>query len=858
MKKTFKIIGIVVIIFIALLIILPFFFKGQIAEIVKKEANKNLNATLNFQDVGLNFFSHFPNLSLSLDGLTIVNKAPFEGDTLVSLNSFQATVDVWSVIGGDKIKVEGITLNEPKIFVYSIDDSTANYNITKPGAKEEAKTDTTSSGGMTIALKRYSIENGSIAYLDQKSNMTVIIRDLNHEGSGDFSSNNFTLETNTTIGQLSFEKSGIKYLNKANLEAKMNIAADMQNKKFTFKENEFRLNNLKLNFNGSFAMPDSNISMDINFASADNDFKDIISLIPAVYSNNFDDIKSSGKMSLKGEVKGTYSENHLPSFNINLNVDNGKFQYPKLPTPVNNVVMQLDITNSGGTADNTIINMKKFHMELGSEPFDATLVVKTPTTAPYVDTKMKGRINLANLKNAIYMEGVSKLEGIIDADFQAKGTMANADTKTLENISANGNMSLTNFVYAGKQLKDEVKISKASLNLTPKQFTLNNFAMTIGKNDLSASGQIENMISYVLSDGTIKGNLNLSSNYFDLNPFMTNDNEAAAKTSTKDTSKLQAVAIPDKINFTMNANFKKIIFDNLNLTDVKGTMVIANQKLTLKNVSMNTLGGTIVADGYYAMAEGETPNILFNLNIKNLEIKDAYENFVTVSQIAPMAKYVEGKFNSSLSMTTKLDNQMMPIWDSFNGKGSLNIPNAAVKGFKPFEVVGDKLNIKELQNPSLNNINTTFTITKGRFYISPFSYTVLGNKVTLSGSNGLDKSIDYVMSVNVPATKLKNEGNKAISSILKKDVKLITANSVEVKANIKGTVDSPTVTTSAGNIVEDTKKQVTEEVKKEVNKQIEQKKEEVKKEVESKVDTVKKKVEEKVKDKLKDLFKKKF
>ena len=82
MKKTIKIIGIIVVIFIALLIILPFFFKGQIADLVKKEANKNINATLDFKDVGLNLFSHFPNLSLSLDGLTIVNKAPFEGDTL--------------------------------------------------------------------------------------------------------------------------------------------------------------------------------------------------------------------------------------------------------------------------------------------------------------------------------------------------------------------------------------------------------------------------------------------------------------------------------------------------------------------------------------------------------------------------------------------------------------------------------------------------------------------------------------------------------------------------------------------------------------------------------------------------------
>ncbi len=114
------------------------------------------------------------------------------------------------------------------------------------------------------------------------------------------------------------------------------------------------------------------------------------------------------------------------------------------------------------------------------------------------------------------------------------------------------------------------------------------------------------------------------------------------------------------------------------------------------------------------------------------------------------------------------------------------------------------------------------------------------------------------MSVNVPASKLKSEGNKAISSLLKKDVNLITASSVEVKAYIKGNIDSPDVSTSAGDIVQDAAKQVTDEIKKEVNTQIEKKKEEVKKEIQTQVDTVKKKVEEKVKDKLKDIFKKKF
>jgi len=853
MKKFLKITGIVILVIILLMILLPFLFKGKIIEIVKKEANKNLNATLNFEDAGLNFFSSFPDLTLSLDELSIVNKAPFEGDTLVKLKEFSASVDLWSIIGGDQIKVEGISLDEPTIIVYVLKDSTANYNITKPDSA--AETDTSAGGNLAVKLKKYSVENGTVAYIDQTSDMLLMIRNLNHSGSGDFSKENFMLETNTDIGELTVEKSGIKYLNKVKVKADVNVNADMTQKKFSFDKNEFQLNNLKLKFDGFVQQLEEGLKMDLTFASVNNDFRDIISLIPAVYSQNFEDIKSSGKMSLKGSAKGEYKGENLPGFDVAINVDNGKFQYPKLPTPVNNVNMDLAINNPGGDADKTVINMKSLHFELGSEPFDASLLVKNPKSAPYIDTKAKGKIDLAKLKNALYMEDVTKLEGIINSDFRANGTIAGSDIKSIENISAQGNISLSNIVYGSSKMPDEVRISRGNLVLTPKRFNLNDLNVQIGKSDLKAEGQLENMISYVLSDGTIKGSLSLNSNFFDLNPLMSGDEETAKKSA--DTSKVKATSFPERVNFTLNSNFKKIIYDNLALTDVKGVIIIADQKAVLKNLSMNTLGGNIVADGSYRAPEGENPDIAFNLKISNLGFKDAFKSFVSVQRFAPMAQYIDGKFNSNLSLTSSLDADMQPVWNSFNSNGSFSIKNAAIKDFKPLQAVGNALNLDVLKNPALNNVSTTFKITNGRLYVDPFSFKVLNYDVVVSGSNGIDQTIDYSLGVKIPASNLKQEGNKAISSILKKDVQLITANSVEIKANIKGSIENPSVSTSAGDIVKETEKQVTEEVKKEVNKQLEEKKQEAEKEVQKQVDTAKTKLQKEVTKKFKDLFKKK-
>ena len=850
--KVLKIIGIIIGVVLLLMILIPYIFKDQITGIVKNEVNKNVNAVVDFKDAGLNLFEHFPNLTLNIDNLTIVNKKPFEGDTLLNMDQFEAEINIWKAIAGQYV-VESINLNQPDIFVYVLKDSTANYNIMKENTTE-VKDTANSSSGMKIALNYYSINNANIAYIDQTSDMVVVMNNLNHSGSGNMSSENFVLNTVTDIERLTFEYNGIKYLNGVNTHLDMNIDANIPNKKFTLKDNSLRLNNLVLKMNGFVAMPDTNkISMDLTFGSERSNFKDIISLIPAVYSENFKDLKSSGEMLFSGYAKGVYTNDRLPAFNVKLNVNNGSFQYPKLPTPVNKVNVDLAISNPGGNKDNTIIDLKNLHFELGSEPFNAKLLVKNPVTTPYIETQMNGKIDLAKLRNALTLKDVTNLAGIITADFKAKGTISKVKEKTIENIIANGQVSFSNIQYGSKSLPQDVNVSQAQITLSSQNINLNSFNMKIGKNDLEANGGLTNVFSYILSNGTVKGNLSLKSNYFDVNPFMTSEKpEGKADTSQQ---KLEAVELPENVNFTMKADFNKLIYDNLTLQNVKGTIVLANSRLDLNNLMMNLLGGSINTNGYYSTQNVNSPKASFNFKIKNFDIGETYKSFVTVRQFAPMAKYINGLFDAQISMTTPLTQNMMPVWNMFDASGSLNLQRAEIKGFKPLVKVGDALNIDAIKNPSLSNINPSFQIDNGRFNISPVKFKVQNYNVTFGGSNGIDQSIDYVMGVSIPATNLKNQANKAINSLLKKDVDLVSANTVEVKAIMKGKINDPVISTSVGSITKGTAENVQSQVKEQINSEIEKKKEEAQKKVEQKADTLKEQLKKEAEKKLKDIFK---
>lgn len=862
MKTLLKIFGGIVIVLLIGIIALPFIFKDEIKEVVKNATNNSVNAQVDFSDVGLSLFSSFPNLSVSVDDLSIVNYAPFEGDTIFSAKSIDVSIDIMSVISGDVLKVNSINLNSPKVLMYVLKNGMNNYNISKVdtvGEKSSALQDTVQSR-FNINLKSYTIENGKIAFIDQASNMLVAIDNLNHTGKGDFTQDDFVLDTETTIDALTFEMDGIKYLNGVKTRLDMQIGINLPQMKFTLQDNELIMNNLLVNFDGTVAMSGEDPDVDLTFSSPRSEFRDIISLIPAIYKNDFSDLKSSGNMELSGSVKGKMTDEKFPAFNIELKVKDGNFQYPDLPTPINNVNAYLQVNNKTGLLDNTVINLMNIHVELGKEPIDGKLIVSNIETGPNVDMKLTGKIDLANLKTALDLKDITKLEGIISSDFEAKGNIAST-SKNYENINAKGNVSLSNLVYQGTVKDQEIRVSTASMNFTPSNIVLNNLMAKIGESDISANGSLNNLISYALSDGILVGKLNLNSKYFDFNPFLIEDETAMGNENQKETT--TAFDIPQNINFSMQSNFGKLIYDNLELTNVSGQIIIKESKVSLENLNMNLLDGSLSGTGYYAKTEyQDKPDIQFNLGIKDFNIKKTYDKFVSVKQFAPIAKYIDGSFSSNLKMRTTLDNTLMPVWETFFSNGSLNLKSAEIKNFKPFTKIGSILSLQELSNPKIQNVNPSFEIKNGRFYVNPVEFKVANYNVEFSGSNGIDQSLDYVMNIEIPAENLKNQANKSISSLIGKDLNLVSASSVKVKALIGGTVDSPNISTSASDVAKDVASNVVEQVKAQVVDQAKAKADSIKaaaekklqEEAKKKEEELKKKLEEEAKKKLKNIF----
>lgn len=514
LKRTMKIIGITFLVLIALAFLVPVLFKRQITELVKKEINKSLIAKVDFKDVSLSLFRHFPKVSIALNELSIVGSNEFAKDTLIAAKELDASMNLISAIKGKDIKVHGLFLESPRIHALVNKEGKANWDIARPS--NDTSTSDSGPSEFKMNLQEYKIKNGYLFYKDETADISTEIADFDHEGTGDFTADVFTLKTKTKANDAGFIYATIPYLNNAKAEINADIEIDNKNSKYTFKTDEVKLNDLKLNAEGFFQLVnDSTYNMDIKFKTPSNEFKDILSLIPGIYKKDFDKIKTSGQAAFNGFVKGTYTPQQMPAYDVTLDVQNASFQYPDLPNPVKNINLAIHVNNPDGKNDNTVIDISKGHAEMGNEPFDFKLLFKNPETIKYIDAVVIGKLDLANVSKFVKLENNTKLSGIVWADAFVKGAMSALENQQGD-FTAGGFFDIKNFFYSSSTIPQPIQNGNMKVDLENSGGVADNTSMNIsnahievGKDPVDFSLKLQHPMTSADFSGAAKGQFSL-------------------------------------------------------------------------------------------------------------------------------------------------------------------------------------------------------------------------------------------------------------------------------------------------------------------------------------------------------------
>jgi hypothetical protein len=766
---------------------LPFLLRGPIEARVKRELAARLTARVEWRRVDLGLLRTFPNLSLGLDGLTVVGTGAFVSDTLLAVPRFHLVLDAPSVfrclMRGAPVLVRSVELERPAAKLLVLPDGTANWDILiQADSARQAP-----GRGLDLRVQRFAITGGAIVLDNRQSGLAATLRGLRHTLRGDFRQQQFTIETRAVVDSASLRFAGVPYLSGVRLELDTEIAADLAAKQFTIRRNSIQFNELQLAGRGQVEVSGGNLVVDLAFDAPAAEFRDVLSLVPAMYAGSFQSLQASGTVAVNGWVRGSWGPDSFPSLAVRARVENGGFRYPDLPLPARDIHFDLAIANPGGHVDSTVVRLDRFHLVLGSDAVDGSFVMRNPVSDPEIGFRLNGRIDLANVGRTVKLERVQELSGVVVANASMRARLSDVEGRRYERVTAAGTVEVSGLAVAGANLRQPLHIERAVLRLTPRTAELRELRGRVGSSDLQLAGSLDNLLGFALRDQPLRGQANLRSAHFDLNEWRSDD-------------ELKSVMVPASLDLALEAAADTVVFGELTLRNARGTVRVKDGRASLDDFSLDLLGGALLASGWYDTSNPARPAFDVDLGLTGLDIPSAFSGLRTVQAFAPVARYAQGRVSAQLGLTGALGADMLPLFGALSGDGELTTSGLVLRAFPALDRLAELLKLPLLQDPGFVDLRSSIEIRDGRLFVKPFDVRTGPLAMTVSGSHGIDQSLDYDIALHLPRALLGGEANRAVSNIVARSARagfdIQAADVITLGVGLQGTITSPRLTTS--------------------------------------------------------------
>ena len=763
MKKFLKILSIILVALFAILLIVPSLLSGKISDIVKHEANAMLNAEVEFAELNISLLRHFPKASLSLIDFSVIGVDEFEGQTLVAGERIDVAVDIFSIFG-ESFEVSKVWLLSPEIHGVIAKNGVANWDIMKGSGEAEVVAEEQSSepSSFSLSLKQLAIENAKVYYTDNTSAMHFHTAPVSLYLSGDLSAANTTLNLSASAADITFTLGSDSFASGVTATLDGSVGADLVANRYTLSSLQLAVNSVKAALDGWVALEGDDVVTDITLDCSDNNFKDILSLVPAFYTKEFKNLTAAGEVSLTGAVKGRMSGENYPAFNLKLKVADGSFKYADLPKSVSAINILAAVENKGGSLDATKVDVSRFGASFGGQSFAATLKASTPLSDLNFAVTAKGKVDLGAIKDIYPLEDMA-LAGIITADASASGKLSDIDRGAYDRLAVAGQLGVEGIeVEYGKF--PTIAVNRALATLSPSKMALETLDIKIVNSDIAATGNLTNYWGYLLHDKTLNGKLAINSQLLDLNELMaamsedeqTEQEKSAEVSPEAESQPMAAIEVPKNLDLMLDCKLAKVLYGKMVIDNLAGAASVRDGVLSLDNLGMNMFDGTAKASASYSTVNSDSPRLRLNATFNQASFKTTAAQVEMIEKMVPLFNRIEGAYTMSLNADMALDKTMSPVLKSVNGSGKITSGNFKLSNIPALTAlagkVGNGINLDTIQSSEATVIS--FTIENGNVITKPFDIKLGKAKLTLSGLTGLDQTIDYKVAVALPQITL--------------------------------------------------------------------------------------------------------
>jgi AsmA protein len=456
MKKALKIAGGILVVILLVLILTPLLFQDRIKQEVKNLANRTLKSELNFTGMHLSFFSHFPNLSLTLTDFSLKSSAPFKQDTLISAKEIAFGVDVKSLFG-KTIRITRIYFENAKVNILYNDKGAYNYNVYRSDYAVSAPRETTQATGAELNIEHIIFKNCRVVYADPAIPVRVVANGLNYAGTSSITNDFFNLTSDVRIDSLDLIYNHRKFIDAKPVTGKLTTKVNSRDLSVNLEKNDLKIKDIPMQFSGKFNFEKNGYQVNLNFLSVmEKEFlsarfkirqsgstwvfaKVNASVDLAKWARALDvkvaDVKGFYELNLNAEgdyitgpvTKGPRNETDtvilsIPKFSLMTKLTGGYLKYASLPQALSNIYFSLNASCAGNDYRNIKVQLENLQATFMKNQVKGFFRMKSLKDIP-IEAGLTGSVNLAELKQVVPMDSLT-LAGILSMDVKVKGNYA--------------------------------------------------------------------------------------------------------------------------------------------------------------------------------------------------------------------------------------------------------------------------------------------------------------------------------------------------------------------------------------------------------------------------------------------------
>lgn len=295
-----------------------------------------------------------------------------------------------------------------------------------------------------------------------------------------------------------------------------------------------------------------------------------------------------------------------------------------------------------------------------------------------------------------------------------------------------------------------IRMSKTAVTVDGPKITLKNASVRIGRSNMTATGDMMGVYRAMTKGEKLTAHLSLTSDLIDCNQLINSlsfPEDTTEVLTDSVPSEMKLFVIPRNIDFELQTDLKKVIFEKMLFENVHGAVDIKNQAIHLEDLSMRALDADMKAVMVYKAGSPRGGYAGFDFKIRNINIAKLVDFVPALDTIVPMLRSFKGRVMFDVAADARLDSAMNIRIPTLRSAIHIKGDSLVLMDGETFPEISKMLMFKNKKENVFDSISVNVTVHDGNVTVYPFLVEIDRYKAAVGGEQGLDMNFNYHISI---------------------------------------------------------------------------------------------------------------